>query len=382
MLAHLMSSHRLRKSQLSDFLGLPEKCKETKEILITQILALIASDPLEEERFWETFKTELAVEPTELEEILSCTPTERKRWIKEGKIPILEYRHFRKAGRNLQYPVHDRILILKIAQTEIELWRSQHQAHLKNQRQAGAKIAAETRKYNQQSRQAFSLAWEQIKQEWRENSSQEISLILQLAYWTVWVSRWAKENELKSRNAIAYFDFYQERKNELYAAKNQAIKILAQTPYKKLSFYRPEHPDKDYLHLCEDHYEIMQQIECKNKWEYFYYSETEIKRCPKCIYHVQKNYYSLYYLEIQTNEFPEFKFSFHTPYPIGKVFLPKLEDLPEIAQVEEDGLFRFGRPLLEQEKIIHREKDVLKNFQQALEAAQTIMVNNQRDRQD
>lgn len=66
------------------------------------------------------------------------------------------------------------------------------------------------------------------------------------------------------------------------------------------------------------------------------------------------------------------RFSFHMPYPIGKNIFPAAKKLPHVEHEEQDGLFRFGRPLLVQEKIIHREKDVLAHFEQALEAAKSI----------
>src|SRR5258708_13876211 len=113
----------LVKAQIISFLGLPQKSKENKEDLIIQLLALIDSNPYEKERLFNMFPRELAVGPTELEQLLHCSSLERKRWVKEGRIPILEYRTFRKAGQNLLYPVHDRRLIFKLSQEEIQQWR-------------------------------------------------------------------------------------------------------------------------------------------------------------------------------------------------------------------------------------------------------------------
>jgi hypothetical protein len=60
------------------------------------------------------------------------------------------------------------------------------------------------------------------------------------------------------------------------------------------------------------------------------------------------------------------------PYPIGKTFFPKPKNLPKVDHVEQDGLFRFGRQLFSQERITHREKDVLVNFEQALAETKRI----------
>jgi len=366
MLAELISSRRILKAQLIEFLGLPDNSKDKKENLVTTVLSILEIDTAEQVRFWETFKRELAVEPIELEELLQCSKTERKRWIKEGKLPILENRIFRKSGMDLEYPVHDRRFILGITQAQVQQWREEHNSRTKSNRQTGAQIASESRKEHQQSREAFGLAWEKIIAEWQEKGSAEISAILQLAYWTVWASRWAKENQIKSLRAIKYNEVYDLRREEWYERKNQAIELLAQVSYGMLSFYRPADADKLYLKLCDHHYEMMKEGYYWDKWEFYYHNRKLINKCRECIYTETRDYYSLYYLEIKTEQFPDFTFSYHTPYTIGKKFLPHPETLPYVDHVEQDGIFRFGRPMLEQEKIIHREKDVLVKFEQAL----------------
>lgn len=366
MLAELIASRRLLKSQLLEFLGLPDNSRNKKQNLVSTILSILDVDPAEKERFMETFKSELAVEPVELEKLLGCSHTERKRWILEGKIPILEFRSFRKSGRDLEYPVHDRRVVLSLSQVEINQWREEHKNCVKENRKIGACVASEIRKENQKSREAFGLAWEKIIEEWQEKGSAEIAATLQLAYWTVWASRWAKENQLKSLRAIKYSEVYDRQRQEWYERKNQAVHLLAQLPYAWIAFYRPVDADKLYLKLCKDHQEMMEDGYFWDKWEFFYHHRKQVNKCRECMYNETKDYYSLYYLEIKIDQFPEFSFSYHTPYPSGKKFLPPPDTLPYVNHVEQDGIFRFGRPLLEQEKIIHREKDVLLKFEKAL----------------
>jgi hypothetical protein len=74
----------------------------------------------------------------------------------------------------------------------------------------------------------------------------------------------------------------------------------------------------------------------------------------------------LYHVEVSAEAFPELSFSFHIPYPIGKRYFPALAELPAVKHMEQDGMFRFGRPLLDDEKITHRERDVLMYFECAL----------------
>ncbi|MEB3828749.1 hypothetical protein [Phormidium sp. CCY1219] len=338
------------------------------------LLSIFAADPSEKERFLETFKRELAVEPYELIEILKCTKTERKRWIKEGKIPVLEYRSCRKSGKILEYPVHDRRVVMSLTPEEIQQWRDSHQARVAQTRKSAAKAASHSRKENQQARQNFAIAWEQIRAKWQETGSPEIAATLELAYWTVWGSRWAKENQLKGDRAIKYGSTYETRKHQWYALKTEAVRLLSQTPYAILSFYRPPEADKIFLRLCDEHSEEMREFECFDKWEFFYLYSNLVKKCPACWYNEETDYYSLYELEVKTAEFPEFTFSFHIPYPVGQAFWPLPNKLPQIERAEQDGIFRFGRPLLDREKVIHREGDVWGFLQGAIANFKTQFV--------
>ncbi len=97
-------------------------------------------------QFFEVFAFELAVPPWELEKLLNCTTTERKRWTEEKKLPVLGYGNFRKAGSEHAYPVYDRRLILTLTSSDIEGWRSEHQALVRERRKASAQAAAANRK--------------------------------------------------------------------------------------------------------------------------------------------------------------------------------------------------------------------------------------------
>ncbi|HEY7417654.1 MAG TPA: hypothetical protein VH593_20895, partial [Ktedonobacteraceae bacterium] len=244
---------KIKKAQLLIFLGLSTATKITKGQLVDRILQLINEDVSIEERLLETFPAEIAVVPTELDMLLHCSREERRRWIKEGKIPVLEYRAFRKGGRDMLYPVHDRRVINKLSQELITRWRVEYDALSRANRQHGARLAARSRRANQQMRQEFFANWERTVTEWREQGSATLAAVLQLAYWTVWVSRWAKENHVKALKGTKYSAVYAARRDEWYERKNIALRVLTQTPYARIAFYSPEEPDKRSLWLCEAH---------------------------------------------------------------------------------------------------------------------------------
>ncbi len=362
----------LSKPQIAGFLGLPKSSKESKEVLMEHLLTLLAQDEQAKIRFFEEFVQELAVGPGEVEALLTCSATERKLWTNDGKLPILAYRTFRKAGRDLTYPVHDRRIILLLTQAEIEQWRTQHQALVQLRRKPGVKKALASRENNTEARQNFRTWLEEMMQEWERNGNPQLVAAFRLAFWTQWASRWAKENQVKSVRAIKHQILYQARRDAWYKRKDEALRALAKTPYTKLAFYEPEEPDKWTLWLCDEHMEMNREGFYDNKWEFYAHNAKEVKHCPQCDVNIEKNYYALYSLQIASALFPELSFSFHMPYPLGKTFLPAPKKLPHVEHTEQDGMFRFGRPLLDDEKMFYREKDVETHFVLALTLAQEV----------
>ncbi len=139
----------LFRDQLSAFLTFlesPARSREPKATLVQRVGERLETDQTTRAQFFEVFKRELAVPPWECETLLACTPTERKRWTKEGKLPVLDRRSFRKAGSRMEYPVFDRRVILGLRRAELDRWRAEHQALVKEHRKASARAAAARRK--------------------------------------------------------------------------------------------------------------------------------------------------------------------------------------------------------------------------------------------
>jgi hypothetical protein len=139
----------LSREQLATFLAflaLPACAREPKATLVQRVGERMETDQTTRAQFFEVFKRELAVPPWECETLLACTPTERKRWTEEGKLPVLDRRSFRKAGSRMEYPVFDRRVILGLRRTELDRWRAEHRALVKEHRKAGARAAAARRK--------------------------------------------------------------------------------------------------------------------------------------------------------------------------------------------------------------------------------------------
>ena len=138
---------RLTKEHLCEFLSLPPRSRVAKAELVQQLLTRCSGNKATTKQFFEVFAHDLALEPWELEKELECTPTERKRWTEEERLPILTARYFRKGGRDIEYSIYDRRTLFSLSTREkMEQWRTEHQAHIHENRKAGAKVAAETRR--------------------------------------------------------------------------------------------------------------------------------------------------------------------------------------------------------------------------------------------
>jgi hypothetical protein len=363
----------LSKVQICAFLGLPTKMNEPKAALVQRLRTLLEVDQRAKARFFDVFAQELAVEPWELETLLGCSTTERKRWLADGKLTPLTTRSVFKSGRELVYPVFDRRSIQRLTQEDIAGWRAEHAALVAMRRKTGAQKASWRRAQNEQARQNEFARVEGVFSEWEHHEFPELAAVFRLAYWTMWASRWAKENHLRGIKAVKHQALYEQRRERWYARKDEALSVLASSSYARIAFYRPDQADKITLSLCDDHYQSMRQGFYEGKRDFYDTHTKEIKACPGCHVIIELDYYSLYSFEIVTDVHPDIHFAFHIPYPSGVAFLPLPHSLPHVTQTEqEDGLFRFGRRLEEGEKILYREKDVETQFTQALTEARRL----------
>jgi hypothetical protein len=363
----------LPKEQMAAFLGVTAQAGRRKSELEEQLRTRLSSDPGAKARFFEVFVSELAVEPWELERLLNCSTLERKRWTADGKLPVLSTRSVFKSGRDLVYPVFDRRVILRLGQEDLSRWRSEHAGLVALRRRTGVQKARTSKMQNAQARQDEFATVEALFDEWERLEFPELAAVFRLAYWTVWASRWAKENQVKSANAIKYSRLYEERKDAWYARKDEAVALMARSSYAQLSFYQPEDADKVTLVLCQEHHSQMRQGFYDGKWDLYASHKAEITACPYCHVAREEDYYSLYALEVSASAAPQLHFSFHVPYPLGKRFLPTPASLPRVQHQEQEGLFRFGRKLDESEKILYREKDVETRFGAAMAQAQRFL---------
>jgi hypothetical protein len=126
----------LYRRQITAFLGMPYSVRMRKVELIEYLYALLQFNERFSVLLLEAYPYELAVGPTEAQQILQCTTVERRRWIQEERLPVFYYRTLLPTG--ISYPVHDRQTIMGIATDELEQWREEHRQEVHQHRVAAA----------------------------------------------------------------------------------------------------------------------------------------------------------------------------------------------------------------------------------------------------
>jgi len=365
---------KVTKQDLCDYLGEKNSTK-IKKIDLERMISDKISNKFELARFLKTFEEETGVPPVALEEILQCTKSERLRWQKENKLKIVGYDSFKYGN----YPLFSLYQLNMLKPETIEKWREEHELEKRKHRIGQGEKAKKTKEKRNNEKQRILNDLKEQKAEWYK-TNYKLSATFELAYWTVWISRLAKEYQVKAYNCRAgNYEKYMNISKEFYEIKNTTVFSLVNSPYAELSIYFPENPDKYSVHFCEEHLEMFRMeracygYDYFSALDYFFMNQDEIEQCYNCDVKREKNYYTLYYLLIKDEHFPDIHFSFHIPYSIG---LPKFGNpnkLPMVKHEEQDGMFRFGRPLIDEEKYLFIPAFVKKQFNKAMETYLYIM---------
>lgn len=360
---------KLRKDQIGELLKLSTKevNRTRKNELLSSLMKELRNNNLLLNWIFKKFAKDLGLHPCRVEEKLQISKAERLRWTSQKKLKIVGFSSFNKWGKQLEYPLYDSIQIKNISEETIQSWRNQHMQKVKTSRKKALDKAQNTRNQNLlMQKQFYKKTWPHMLKEWYLIDG-KLGASLHLAFWTMWVNRWAKEFQVKARNARTHREEYKDKTEQFYSMKNEAIQRLIHSPYTNLSFYEPFNPDKiTHLMFCENHFDLWmteREFDYVSKWDFYSANKKDIHSCRDCEIEIEEDFFSLYYFSIG---YQDYQYSFHTPYPIGKFYLPSKETLPQITHEEQEGLFRFGRSLYQDEKIIFKEKEVIKHFHDAL----------------
>ena len=373
----------ITKTEIFDILNdfdIDIKKSAKKEEYTKALEGLLSNNKIDDDYLYNIVGEKLALHPSKVEEMLSITKTERLRWQEEGKLIVSHYIPFRAYGKDFDCPMYDYKETYKITQDDIETWRKEHKAKVSANRKAGVSKASETRKKNKEIAKSFyENEWVSMVQNW-ESIDKELSITFKLAFWTMWCSRMAKQfQEKASRATLANVSKYNEKKEEFYKYKNKALELLTKSKYTNISFYRPDNADKIRVSFCNSHYQHWcderDDIGYYDKWDYYYDHKGIVDNCGHCDVDITKDYYSLYYLEILSDKVEDFKFSFHTPYPLADdEIYPPITSVPRVHHEENgEGLFRFGRAMFDEELIVFTETRVRKYIEECIKEFEDML---------
>jgi hypothetical protein len=356
----------LTKAQIQTFLQLPHGHHERKDLLARRLWQQIEADAREKERLLDSYPLALAVGPSELERMLQCTPSERRRWVEQGKIPVLALRGFQKAGRVRDYAVHDRRVVEAIDREMIALWRLEHQREVILHRQLGGKISSARRQARVRVREQLLQRFSGYNAEWDEADSPDLLAVLRLCYWLLWACSMVNVYVWKAQSGRKYLQEYIQQRDLWVQRKCGALQALARTAYSRLAFFYPAELDQYEIWLCEEHSRL-QEHECYDEVEVFFLDYREaIEQCQHCLCQRNPLQKAYYYLEIRPARFPSLCFAFHLPYEYGQRVFPAPDLLP-IADIQEmDGTLCWGQELLNTQAGIFSEDEILTHLQEAM----------------
>ena len=327
---------KVSTNTLVKFLGDKSLTYEDRDKIIS-VIADKLSDENFKKKFIDKFGWKVGLRGVDLDKLIHITYRERRFYLETNKLRILFYTTYPK--HDGEYPVYSAYQALYEIPELLPQWKEEYLTYRKQKR--------EEYKESKEYKNILSIR-EQAKQEKKELSKfwkslpKEEGLTLEIAFYLRLANHWAKTDGVKRETTLKFYEI-----------KNKFVNLLQYSKLAKLYFYRPEYPDK-YLH--SKHY----------SYDYDFDEEFEDDDC--CVI---KDYYSLYYLEIK---YEDMKFSFHTPYPIGKEFFPKHYTLPKIDHSEEESYygFRFGRGMFEDEKIMFTKDHVVRRLSRLLPQAQEM----------
>ena len=249
----------LTKESLGAIIGELKPTTYKKEDLIVRVMKSIWGNEVLLRKFYKVCAKEFPLHPSNVDKILKCSSTERKEWTEKGYLTVVGTGAFYKWGSYHDYPLFDRYQIYSITSAMIDFWREQKKSQIATNLKRGIEKAKVSKQQNNLERINFRNKWKKTLSRWF-SEDEKLGATFQLAYWTVWVSRWAKEYQLKAQRAIRKSGEYSQKSKEFYAFKNAALRHLVKSVYSNIGFYRSENPDKITLHFCDSHYDSWREL--------------------------------------------------------------------------------------------------------------------------
>lgn len=359
---------KLNRKQLLILLSDMKK-NTSKEVLCNILKDRILSGDQSIEDVYSKYMNIFSLKSNEVEEVLNKNKSYIT-WLKKQEVIKMDRcEDIYKYGKNLRVAYWNAKDLYELAD-DLKRMNELEQKHSNEKelaKQAGIEKQKATRKKNDKIRKEHEKQQQDLFKKW-EGINKSAAPYFELAFWTMWMSRWAKVHitKYKDTNDMAY----KFQADEYYENKLKALKILVNSPYVVMNLYHPANADYINIDLCDLHKEEWQSgrgfLTAYSVRDYYKENEYEIEDCPHCFVDISKNYYSLFHIKIKVDGIED-KFSFHLPYSKGLDIFTDTDYPVEAGVLEGEGLFRFGRAVGKNEKIIYTESYVKKKFEKALQ---------------
>lgn len=303
-------------------LGIEKIAKKIKkDEVITLVVATANHQKLKE--FFAENADSLALHPIQLEEILACSKTERKRWTDEERLPVLYYEDFKYGV----YPVYDLVATVAL-RNQVSQWRKEHEEKKLKRRKQAAQVAKNSRQETKKEREAKLLQLQSDKKRWGEFAE-----LFELAYWAVSAHQLSENYREKVKKAKTRGEEYYQIASELEDLKISAIALLAKSNYTTLNFHFYDDYPPDIVWHQQGWTAYFEAETGKNDLDGLYICELKVEEISERALFFIPSHHEEYYgfplpenLEPQEVENPQPSYTFwrdETPIADGKFFTPK-----------------------------------------------------------
>ena len=321
--------------------------------------------------FCSKYKYELAMIPPELEILLGCSRSERLRWTKEKKLPIVYFMDIYKFGSHLMCPMYDRRIIgLKVTDIILAEWRNEWIRRRRKKYRVGDKQDISNESILQT---AFNKYLDLLCDKWY-SLDLELGTTFELAYWLSILDYWIKVRKQRSTTSRTHYYKHKTIENIFTGYKNSVLKILLKSKYTTIYKCEPLIKDRYTLHLCNEHdtYVYNKDLGIIHAFEDFYINPEKYKQCSKCQIIKRLEYFSTYYIEVSSELDNSFLFTFTLPYTLSsglnsnKVICEKKHNI---------GTFRNGRESIKNDIYIPSERRTVATLKALLINAKRFFIN-------
>lgn len=298
---------------------IPKKTK--KDEVITLVIA--TADYQNLKAFFTDNADSFALHPIQLEEILACSKTERRRWTDEERLPVLYYEDFKYGV----YPVYDLVTTVAL-KNQVSQWRKEHEEKKAKRRKEAAQVAKKNRQQTQTQREERLLQLQSDKKRWGN-----LAEIFELAYWAVVADQLGASYREKVKRAKTKGEEYYQIAEELESLKVGAIALLTASNYTTLNFHFYGDYPPDVVWHQQGWTAYFEAEMGKNDLEGLYICELKVEEISEralfLIPSRQQERYQLPYPEKlvpQELETPQPSYIFwreETPITDGNLFTPK-----------------------------------------------------------